>query len=74
METNVMKVHKDGVEVSLMNGSKWRVVHIGDITRTIIWYPTQRIIIEELEDNKYLMTNLDTAAPDKIEVSRICNF
>lgn len=71
METSVMKIHKDGLEISLMNGSKWRIVHIGDMTKTIIWYPTQRIKIEESEDNKYILTNLDTAAPDKIEASRI---
>lgn len=71
METSVMKIHKDGLEISLMDGSKWRIVHIGDITKTILWYPTQCIKIEESVDNIYILTNLDTAAPDEIEASRI---
>lgn len=71
METSVMKIYKDGLEISLMDGSKWRIAHVGDMTKTILWYPTQRIKIEELENNKYILTNLDTAAPDEIETSRI---
>lgn len=71
METSVMKIHKDGLEISRMDGSKWRIIHVGDMTKTIIWYPTQRIKIEESEDDKYILTNLDTAAPDEIEASRI---
>ncbi|MBI5027114.1 MAG: hypothetical protein HZC12_10405 [Nitrospirae bacterium] len=71
METSIMKTHKDGLEISLMDSSKWRIIHIGDITRTALWYPTQRIKIEKLEEGKYKLTNLDTSAPGEIEVSRI---
>jgi hypothetical protein len=71
METNVKKIHQDGIEISLMNGSKWRIKNIGDITKTILWYPTQRIKIEERSEGEFTLTNLDTSAPDEIEVSRI---
>lgn len=71
METNVKKISRDGLEISLMDGSKWRLIYTGDMTKTILWYPTQRIRIEEVEKNEYVLINLDTAAPDEIRVSRI---
>lgn len=71
METNVKKIHREGLEISLMNGSKWRIINVGDITKTILWYPAQRIKIEETDDGEYTLTNLDTSAPDEINVSRI---
>lgn len=70
METNVKKIHQDGIEISLMDGSKWRIKNMGDISKTILWYPTQRIKIKE-ENQEYTLTNLDTSAPEGIEVSRI---
>ncbi len=71
IETIVEEIHEDGLEISLMNASRWRIKHMGDITRTILWYPTQRIEIEETEDGEYKLINLDTSASDEIEVSRI---
>lgn len=70
METSVMKIYKDGIEVSLMDGSKWMLKNMGDISKTSCWYPSQRIEIEE-DNNNYSLTNLDTFTPDKIEVSKI---
>lgn len=58
------------IEISLMNGSKWRIINVGGITKTILWYPAQRIKIEETDDREYTLTNLDTSAPDEISVSR----
>jgi hypothetical protein len=72
METSVLEIKNNGLEVHLMNGSRWSV-NVGDISKSITWYPTQRILIEESEDDiyPYILTNLDTFAPDKIRVSRI---
>ncbi len=72
METNVMKIHKNGMEISLMDCSKWRITHIGDTTKTILWYPTQRIKVNEDNDGIFTLFNLDTSTPDDgIEASRI---
>ncbi|MFA4829509.1 MAG: hypothetical protein WC855_11720 [Thermodesulfovibrionales bacterium] len=71
MESSVKKIHQDGLEISLMDGSKWKIKNIGDMTRTILWYPTQHIKVEEKGDGEFTLTNLNTSAPDEIEVSRI---
>jgi hypothetical protein len=71
METNVKKIHQDGIEISLMDGSKWRIKNVGDMSKTILWYPTQRVKVEESELGKFSLINLDTSTPDEIEVSRI---
>ena len=72
METSVLEVKNDGLKVHLMAGSKWSISP-GDISKTIIWYPTQRIVVEESHDDIYthFLTNLDTAAPDKVKATRI---
>jgi hypothetical protein len=70
METNVKKIHQDGIEISLMDGSKWRIKNMGNISKTILWYPTQRIKIKE-ENQECTLTNLDTFSSGEIEVSRI---
>jgi hypothetical protein len=66
-----MKIHKDGLEISLMTSSRWRLNNVGDMTKTILWYPTQRIKIEETEKGECTLINFDTYTPDEIEVSRI---
>lgn len=72
METTVKKIHQDGLEISLMNGSKWEITNIGDMTKTILWYPSQRIKISENEKGIFTLSNLDTSTPDdEIKVSRI---
>jgi len=70
METSILEIKEDGFEVSLMDGSNWSV-NPGDSTKTICWYPTQRIKIKENSDGTFTLTNLDTAAPDKVRASRI---
>ena len=71
MDTSIMKVSEGGLKISLMDGSVWQPVHVGDLGKTICWYPTQRIKISKNDEGKYELTNLDTVTPDKIEVSRI---
>lgn len=72
METSILEVNEDGLEVSLIDGSNWQI-NPGDISKTICWYATQRIKIEENVNEAYSHTliNLDTAAPDKAKASRI---
>lgn len=71
MDTTILEISEDGLEISLMDGSVWQPTNAGDVTKTLIWYPTQRIKIEKNNKEEYTMTNLDTATPDKIKVSRI---
>lgn len=70
METNVKKIRQDGIEISLMNGSKWMLKNMGDLSKTTLWYPSQRITIEEYNNN-FSLVNLDTFTPDKIDVVKI---
>ena len=72
MKTTVKKIHKDGIEISLMNGSKWRLKNIGDLTKTVLWYPTQRIEVNEYENDIFTLSNLNSSTPDEeIPVLRI---
>ena len=72
METNIMEIHKNGLEITLMNPtSKWRIKHMGDISKTCLWYSPQRIELKEKEDGEFALVNLETFALDEIEVSRI---
>lgn len=59
----VMQVSKDGKALKLSDGTHWQV-HAGDTTKTISWYPTQHVLVEESGDPEYPYTlrNLDTAA------------
>ena len=70
METNIMEINVDDLQISLMDGSVWTLGNVGDISKVAIWYPPQRIKLEE-KNGKFTMTNLDTYEQDKIKVSRI---
>lgn len=67
-ELNIVKVGKTGLSVQLSDGSKWKI-KTGDISKTLAWYPTQRITVENNDSDVYpfLLTNLDTAGPDQAE-------
>jgi hypothetical protein len=67
-ELTIANVGKDGRSVQLSDGSKW-TIKIGDTTKTICWYATQRIVVERNENETfpYALTNLDTAGPDQVE-------
>lgn len=45
METNILEVNNDSLELTLMDGSHWSVGP-SDVSKTSCWYPTQRIRIE----------------------------
>lgn len=70
METNIMDINIDDLEISLMDGSTWTLENVGDISKISIWYSPQRIKIEE-KNGKYTMTNLDAYEQENIKVSRI---
>ncbi len=70
METTIMEINADDLEISLMDSSVWTPINIGDFTKMVIWYPTQRIKIEE-KNGKFTMHNLDAYEDNKIKVSRI---
>jgi hypothetical protein len=65
METTILEVSDDGLEISLTDGSKWRV-NPGDVSITSCWYPTQRIRIE-----RHILINLNTSGPDKVRATRL---
>ena len=70
METSIIEINIDDLQISLMDGSVWMLTNAGDISRVSIWYPPQRIEIEE-NDGEYILVNLDTYGPEKVRVSRI---
>jgi len=70
METTILEISGDGLEISLMDGSTWSLRNLGDCTKTVCWYATQRIKIKDNDDGTCTLTNLDTAAPDKIKAAR----
>ncbi len=69
MENSLLKVSKDGLYITLMDGSRWRLLNGGDKRKTLLWYSLQRIFIEA--DNEYTLTNLETYAPDRVRVLRV---
>ncbi len=71
METSIIGINEDGLEIELMDGSMWQPANLGDITIVCLWYPTQRIKIEKTNKGEYTLTNLDTSTPDKIKVTRL---
>jgi len=70
MEFNILKINANKLKITLTDGSVWLLVNAGDISKIAIWYPTQRIEVEE-DDGKYNLCNLDTYEKEKIQASRI---
>lgn len=71
METTVLEVRDEGMEVELMDGSVW-IIHAGDVPKTVLWRPIQRIIVATGDDDMYpfTLTNCDTPSPEKVKASR----
>ncbi len=66
METSILKVSISGFKISLTDDTEWVICDIGDITRTLLWQPRQRVKIEQ-----DILTNLDTSGPDKVRVIKL---
>lgn len=66
-EHHILQIRDDGLVVCLDDGSVWDV-SVGDNTKSICWYPTMRIAVEENDSPIYpfTLTNLDTAGPDVV--------
>ena len=62
-QLSVMRISKNGQTVTLSDGSRWHV-SLGDVTKTLCWYPSQRIVVENCDDVlcPYALRNLDTVA------------
>ena len=69
MATTILSIDDDGLVINLSNGTNWQPRNIGDTTKTILWYPTQRIKINKNKNGETILINLDTASPDEITVS-----
>lgn len=69
-EHHVLEVRKDGLIVCLDDGSVWDV-SVGEHTKSLCWYPTMRIVVEENDSAMYPfnLKNLDTAGPDVVRAS-----
>ena len=67
-EVSLWKVLRNGRQLELGDLSQWEI-DIGDSTKTLIWTPTARLKIDEVEDDKlfpHRITNLDTSEPDVV--------
>ncbi len=66
-EHHVLEVGKDGLVVCLDDGSVWDI-SVGDNTKSVCWYPTMRIVVEENDspESTFRLKNLDTAGPDVV--------
>jgi len=48
-QLSVVRISKNGQTVTLSDGSRWRV-SVGDVTRTLCWYATQRVVVGNCDD------------------------
>jgi len=71
METSILEVSSDGLEIQLMDCSTWTIVNNEDVKKTILWHTTQRIRIKVDSKGNYTLINLDTTGPDQVKVNRI---
>lgn len=69
-ERHVLEIKRNGLIVCLDDGSVWDI-SVGDNTKSVCWYPTIRIVVEENDDSVYpfSLKNLDTAGPDVVRAS-----
>jgi hypothetical protein len=69
MQSSIIKISEKNLTISLMNGSIWRLANVGDLTKVLIWYPSQNVTIEEI-DGEFILTNLNTSTQEQIKVLR----
>lgn len=67
-EHHIVHVRKSGTVLQLDDGSQWDILP-GDSTLAVCWYETQRVVVEESNNDLYTynLTNLDTSTPDVIK-------
>ena len=49
-----------GAEVTLSDGSVWKLVNAGEISKVLVWTPTTEIVVQELEEGLYEIANTST--------------
>jgi len=71
-EASLLRILRHGRELELTDLSRWEIA-IGDSTMTIIWTPTARLRVDEVDDDLYpfRITNLDTSQPDVVRARKI---
>ena len=69
-ELSIESIDEDELLITLTDVSLWNIKS-GDISKIVTWYETQRVVISKNGSDvyPYLLTNLDAAAPDKVEAS-----
>ena len=67
LENTVVDVRRNGLEVELFDGSDWSI-NPDDAAKTAEWYPSQRIIVQKSDNEKYpyVLINLDTFPQDQV--------
>ncbi len=72
MENTVVDVRKNGLEVELFDRSTWSI-NPDDSAKTAEWYPSQRIIVEKSDNERYpfVIINLDTFPQDRVGAALI---
>lgn len=66
----ILSIKNDGLVVSLDDGSVWNISP-GDSTKSICWYSTMRVKVEESDSEIYpfILINMNTAGPDRVYAS-----
>jgi hypothetical protein len=69
-EHHIVEIKKNGLVIRLSDRSVWNI-SVGDSTKTVCWYPTMRILVEEGGGltHPFRLKNLDTAGPDVVRAS-----
>jgi len=69
--TFLVEVSKDGLQISLSDGSVWNIINTSDISKTRSWVRKQSIQVKKNMVGDLVLTNIDTVGPDKIVARQI---
>ncbi len=51
------ELDEEELTVTLVDGSVWDLVNVGDVTRVIVWSPTVPVTMNQIGDDLYEMIN-----------------
>lgn len=69
-EYTIMKVAKNGLKITLDDGSKWEI-SLGDSTKTSCWYETMHIkITEDSENEQFPFRLMSLNSPEIVRARR----
>ena len=63
-----MSADEEELTVTLGDGSVWKLVNVGQITKVLVWTPTTEVILQELEEGLFEIAN--TSNNETITVRR----